>query len=191
MRNIKKKIGFLLLFLLVISWSIFLYFISPEKIINYFGDGNSYWIVFIAGLLGGISILFPFPYYIFVLTFAIGGLNPFLLGLFTGLGVILGESTSYWIGYTGRDVLPIKAKNIFNRISKYFNKDLTWRVPIFLFIYGSLSPLPNDVILIPLGMARYPFLKVIIPLGLGNIIYNILLAVAGFYGLTFFYQAFL
>ena len=60
----------------------------------------------------------------------------------------------------------------------------SWVVYLSLFIYGAMIPIPNDVIVIPMGLAHYPYKKLIIPLGLGNIVFNIMLALVGFYGLN-------
>lgn len=61
-----------------------------------------------------------------------------------------------------------------------------WVVPSALFLYGSLIPFSNDFIVISLGVAHYPFWKVMIPLGLGNITFNIWLAFAGAYASQLF-----
>ncbi|MFA5258996.1 MAG: VTT domain-containing protein [Candidatus Pacearchaeota archaeon] len=187
MKNLKKKIGLCILLLFVISLSVLLYFISPSKIVNFIGIENSYVLVFILGILGGVSILFPFPYYLFVLTFAAGGSNPILLGIFTGLGVIIGESTSYWIGYNGTFIFSNKFQKKLVNFSKNLNTlKNTILMSLFLFIYGVFIPIPNDVLILPLGATKYNYWKLIIPLGLGNILFNILLAYGGIQGWSFF-----
>jgi membrane protein YqaA with SNARE-associated domain len=141
----------------------------------------------ILGFLGGTSILFPFPYYLFVVTFAAGGSNPVLIGICTGIGVIVGESTSYFIGYHGRIIFSETYQKRFNKLCKYCNKTKNAIIlSIILFLYGALIPLPNDLFILPLGAARYNYWKMIIPLGLGNIIFNIILAFGGIYGWHFF-----
>ena len=49
-----------------------------------------------------------------------------------------------------------------------------------------MIPIPNDVITVSMGLAHYPYWKVMLPLGLGNIIFNISLALVGFYGWQIF-----
>ena len=182
-QNKKKELIVGLMILLFILWSFILYNFPPETIIRFIGINNSYIVVMILGLLGGTSILFPFPYYLFVITFAAGGSNPILLGICTGLGVILGESTSYLVGYHGRVILSENYKKIFNRLNKYCEKTQnTIILSIALFVYGCFVPFPNDFLILPLGAARYNYWKLMIPLGLGNICFNIMLAFAGIYG---------
>ena len=54
-------------------------------------------------------------------------------------------------------------------------------MPIAFFLYDSLVPLSNDFIVISMGLARYPFWRVMIPLGLGNLVFNISLAYLALY----------
>jgi hypothetical protein len=58
---------------------------------------------------------------------------------------------------------------------RVISRDTTDKFLILCFVYGSISPLSNDLITIPGGMARISYLKVMIPLGLGNIVFNITL----------------
>jgi len=183
----KRIIIVILILILFIAWSFLITRFTPEEITEVVGVKNSYLVTAIAGFLGGTSIFFPFPYYLLVITFAIGGANPYLLGLFTGMGVILGESTSYFVGYVSRDALSDRVNSIFSRISDWINSKPKWTVYILIFLYGSLSPLPNDLLLIPLGIGKYPFWRIIIPLGLGNIVFSTLIAFAGIHGFNLFF----
>lgn len=182
----KLLIVFFIILIIVISFLIFYY--KPQKVVELIGVRNSYIIAFISGLLGGVSILFPFPYYLLVFSFGAGGLNPILLGLVAGFGVILGESTSYLVGYHGREILPNRIQALFNKIGAWSsNKSNSIYISIFLFLYGAFIPLPNDVIILSLAAAKYNYWKLIIPLGLGNIIFNIMVAYFGLYGLKLFF----
>ncbi|MBR9704742.1 hypothetical protein GOV12_04975 [Candidatus Pacearchaeota archaeon] len=182
-----KKLVFFVLILFIISWSVFLYIYSPQRLVDEIGNENALIFSFIAALVGGTSILFPFPYYLFVFSFGAGGVNPFLLGIFAGLGLIIGDTTSYLIAYRGKDVLPKKLSKIFDKLCSFcLNKKYKWYVPVFLYFYGAIFPLPNDLIVVPLGLAKYPYWKMMIPLGLGLITFNTLLALAGLYGLGWF-----
>lgn len=182
-KNTGKKIGFLILILVIFSWSVFLYYYGPETIIEKIGTNNAFLFCFLAALLGGTSIFFPFPYYLFVISFGAGGVNPFLLGFFTAIGLIIGDTTSYIIGYKGKDILPESGKRIFEGFGRFIEhpKHKIY-VPIFLFLYASVSPLPNDLVIVPLGLSKYPYYKLMIPFGLGLIAFNTILALFGYYG---------
>lgn len=179
----KKKafpfFGFLLSILLL---SFILTRFPPEEIVKIIGINNSYIALFFLAFLGGISIFFPFPYYIVVFMFGAAGLNPFLLGICAGFGVILGDTTSYFIGYTGREIVPDKFNKYFSKFYLWVNKKPLWVMSIVLFLYGAFVPFPNDAVIIPLGIARYKYWRAIIPLAIGNIVFSTLIAFAGLYG---------
>lgn len=184
--KIKKRISITIIIIFFILWTIFVYYFSPEKIVEKIGIENSYLLAFTLALIGGISIFFPIPYYLFVFTLGAGGVNPILLGLSSAVGVIIGESTSYFLGYTGREITSEKVKKQLDKFYKWCITRKPALLPIIFFLYGVFIPLPNDIITVSMGMAHYPYKKVMIPLGLGNIIFNIALASAGFYGWKIF-----
>lgn len=180
----KRKAGYALVLVMVLAWSVALYYVTPDVIVSRLGD-HTWPAVFAAGVLGGTSILFPFPYYLVVATAAAGGANPMLVGLSAGLGVMIGETTSYLVGHAGRAVLPAKASEAFALLHRWVADTHSVRFYGFLFVYGSVMPLPNDVIVVPLGAAGVSYWRVILPLGAGNIVFNTataLLAASGFPG---------
>ncbi len=172
------------------AWIIFIYHFPPTEVVAFVGVENGYFLAMILALIGGTSLLIPFPYHIVIFTLAAGGLNPFLLGIFAGTGVLVGDSTSYLIGYTGREIVTGRFQILFKKLYSWAIKKPKWVLPTFLYFYSSIIPIPNDFIIVPLGFARYPYLRVIIPLWLGSITFNILLAFAGVYGFEWILQFF-
>lgn len=88
---------------------------------------------------------------------------------------MIGDSTSYYVGYRGGAVVPEGVQRIFQQIyssSLWYPKIL----PLFCLLYGALVPFSNDFITISAGIARYPFWRMMIPLGLGNAVFNVSLA---------------
>ena len=181
----KRKVTYTLVLLTVLSWSAALYFVTPELIVSRLG-GHTFPTVFVAGVLGGTSIVFPFPYYLVVATTAAGGANPMLVGLCAGLGVMVGETTSYVAGHAGRAVLPAKASEVFGHLHRWVADTHSVKFYGFLFAYGSVMPLPNDVIVVPLGAAGVTYWRVILPLGAGNIVFNTATALLAAYGIPLF-----
>ena len=181
MDNVKKKGWVRILlsitpFLFFASISVYFYFYSsPEQLVEWVGAENSYFLIFVLALFGGLTTFSGVPYHLVLITLAIGGLNPLLLGLSTAVGVILGDSTSYYVGYSGGEVMPGRVQKIVNRIYIY-TAGYPKLLQVFFFLFGSLTPISNDFIVISAGIAKYPFWKVIIPLGLGNLVFNISLA---------------
>jgi membrane protein YqaA with SNARE-associated domain len=183
----KGLIIFLIVLAVFLAWSLLLYTISPEEIVDKIGLNNSYLILFIMAFLGGTSIFLPFPYYLFTISFGAAGLNPLFLGISAGLGTLIGDTTSYYIAYHARVVVPRKYYSVFQKILDWTTKKNPAIFSLFVFLYASIIPLPDDLITVPSGITKYPFWRLAIPLGLGKITFNILLALSGFYGWSFFF----
>ena len=165
---------FLVLFFLTVSIYIN-FFSSPEELISLIGVSNAYLLMFFLAFIGGMTTFNGIPYHLVLITLANGGLNPWLLGTLTAFGVMFGDSTSYYLGYQGSNLIPKSLCKIFELI-KNFGLKYPKLMPMLLFLYGSISPFSNDFITISMGLSRYPFFKVMIPLGLGNLVFNVSLA---------------
>jgi len=165
--------------LFALSSGIFL-FSSPERVIAFIGVENAYLLMFLLALSGGLTMFSGVPYHLILVTLATGGLNPLLLGMVTATGVTLGDSTSYFIGYQGMLLIPKRlqamAQRLFSAKEKYPRL-----LPVIFFIYGSCLPFSNDVITIPMGFLRYPFWRVMLPLSLGNLVFNVSIALLAAY----------
>ncbi len=183
----KKVFGATFLIIIFIVWLVILYKIPPTEIVDKIGVKNGYLLVLILAIIGGTSILFPLPYYLVVFTFASGGLNPFLLAIMAGTGVAVGDSTSYLVGYSGREILSGKLMIIFNKLYNWLSKKPKWMLFSFLYLYTAISPLPNDLINVPMGFIKFPYLRLMIPMWLGNITFNLIIALSGMYGFNVFF----
>jgi membrane protein YqaA with SNARE-associated domain len=130
--------------------------------------------IFITSFIGASSIIIPIPYTILI--FTLGSiLNPFLLGISAGIGSAAGEFLGYFLGYYGRTIVSEKTQRKMNNIVRLFSK--YGGFTIFLF---ALTPLPDDLLFVPLGMMRYDFFKAFIPALLGKTLMSLILAYAGF-----------
>jgi len=140
-----------------------------EQFANQFG----YLGVFIISFIGSVSVVFPVPYTL-VIFFLGSSLDPFLVAISGGLGSALGEFSGYALGYYGRRVVSEERRRKMNYMMKLF--DRYGPVTIFLF---ALTPLPDDLLFIPLGVMRYPFWKAFIPALLGKTLMTFILAYSG------------
>mgnify|MGYP001589363658 FL=1 len=87
-------------------------------------------------------------------------------------GVILGDSTSYYLGYQGAKLAPQHLAGFSEKIRALGERYHRF-LPIFFFLFVALTPFSNDFIVITMGIAHYPFWKVMIPLALGNLVFSI------------------
>jgi membrane protein DedA with SNARE-associated domain len=129
--------------------------------------------VFLISLIGALSIVIPIPYT--VLIFTCGHyLDPVLVALVGGVGSALGEISGYALGYAGRIVTSEERKRKMDYFLRLFNRH--GAITVFIF---ALTPLPDDLLFIPLGIMRYSFFKAFIPCLLGKILMCFLLAYGG------------
>ena len=129
--------------------------------------------VFIISFIGSVSVIFPVPYTLVI--FVLGSmLDPFFVAVSGGLGAALGEFSGYTLGYYGRKIVNKERRRKMDYMVKLFGR--YGPVTIFLF---ALTPLPDDLLFIPLGVMRYPFLKAFVPALLGKIVMTFILAYSG------------
>ncbi len=122
---------------------------------------------FVAALIGSTSVTVFFPYTIIVFFLATQGLSPFWLGLLMGLGAGIGQMVGYIVGTFGTRWFQRQRPQTYDaleRILAYRPKMIT----VLLIIFGT-TPLPDDMLMIPLGMLRYPWWKAWWPSTIGKI----------------------
>ena len=131
--------------------------------------------VFLISLLGAMSIFVPIPYTVVI--FILGGLqtfDPLWIAVAAGLGSAIGEFSGYLIGFGGRRVIGDKYKKKMDFLTKLFKK----YGPIAIFVFA-LTPLPDDLLFIPLGVMRYSLIRAFIPALLGKFFSNLIIAYSG------------
>jgi membrane protein YqaA with SNARE-associated domain len=129
--------------------------------------------VFLISLIGALSIIFPIPYT--VLLYALGAsLDPVLLALSSGLGAALGEISGYYAGYYGRAIISEELRRKMDFLVKIFTR--YGAATIFIF---ALTPLPDDLLFIPLGIMRYSLPKTLVAAFLGKLLMSFVVAYSG------------
>ena len=143
------------------------------ELMEYLARHYSYAGVFLISLIGACSIIIPIPYLLIVCVLG-HFLDPILLAIGSGLGSAVGELTGYALGYYGRHLISEERKRKMDFIRKLFER----YGPIVVFAFA-LTPLPDDLLFIPLGIIRYNFLKVFLPCILGKVLMSYILAMSG------------
>jgi membrane protein YqaA with SNARE-associated domain len=135
--------------------------------------------IFIVSFIGASSVIFPIPYT--ALIFTLGSLkilDPLFIALAGGAGSAVGEFFGYFLGYYGRTFINTEQQKKMNYILKLFNKYGAFTV--FLF---ALTPLPDDLLFIPLGIMHYNFMKAFLPSFFGKVCMCLILAYGGQYSI--------
>jgi membrane protein YqaA with SNARE-associated domain len=121
-------------------------------------------------LIGASSIIIPIPYTIIIFLIATK-YDPILLAIAGGTGAAIGEFTGYLLGYYGQKILSQERRRKMEYMVKLFGR----YGPLAIFIFA-LTPLPDDLLFIPLGILRYKLIKAFIPAILGKMLMVYLLA---------------
>ncbi|MGB9718036.1 MAG: YqaA family protein [Thermoproteota archaeon] len=134
--------------------------------------------VFLLSLVGALSVVFPIPYTIVI--YLMGSiLDPLLIAFSGGFGSAIGELAGYALGYYGRLLIGEERRRKMDYMLKIF--DRYGAAAIFLF---ALTPLPDDLLIIPLGIMRYNPVKFLIPCILGKTLMCFILALGGRFSIS-------
>ena len=129
--------------------------------------------IFFIAFIGAVSIFIPIPYTVVI--FALGShFDPILLALAAGFGSAIGEFSSYVLGAYGHKIIGKDRLRKMEFMAKVFN---SWG-PIAIFLFA-LTPLPDDLLFIPLGMMRYSIPKAFVSALSGKILMNFIVAYGG------------
>lgn len=138
-----------------------------QELVNQFG----YVGVVITSFIAGLNAFVPVPAWSFVPIFTAAGLWMPLIILALVIGTTLADLLAFYVGVTGREFA--------NRTYPKVRQFTTWLedgkaryiVP-FVFLYAAFSPLPNEIILVPLALAGVRLRVLLLPLILGTIVFQ-------------------
>jgi len=129
--------------------------------------------VFAVSLIGTASIIIPIPYTILIFNLSISSSewDPILLTIAGGAGSAIGEMSGYALGYFGRRIISQERQRKMTYLVKIFDRF----GPLAIFAFA-LTPLPDDLLYIPLGVLRYKFYKAFIPTLIGKLLMIFIIA---------------
>ncbi len=181
----KKKTAFGLFVAILLAWTVLLWTVGPEQMVSYIGVQNGYLIGFFLATFGGMSTLSSASYFATIITLAAGGLNPYLLAVVAGFGLLIGDSLFFYLGKSGRTAFSDQFHERLDRLTRWIMRRPNWLVPIIVYIYVGFTPLPNDIFMIALALSGYPYKKMVIPLLLGDITIVLITALLASHGIQF------
>jgi len=163
-----------ILILIVISIIIF----SMRKyIIRLLLGFNGFIAVFLLSLIGCLSVV-PIPYtYILFLIAMHYELNPIIVSLGGAFGSTLGETIAWLLGRASSSIL--RDTKYFKRIEaiiKFTKSHSSITLPILTFIFA-LTPLPDKILFLPLGVVRYSVLRLLPAAFMGKMVMNIIIII--------------
>lgn len=141
--------------------------------------------MFLLSLVGALSLIVPIPYTLIIYTMG-GILDPLPLAISAGLGSAVGEFSGYALGYFGKRFVRGQYERRLHAIVRVFDR----YGPLAIFVFA-LTPLPDDLLFIPLGLLRYSFVKAFIPCLVGKFSMCLILAYGGYYSIEIIRRLFL
>ena len=128
--------------------------------------------IFLVAVVSGFNLVVPIPTVSFFPAFLASGLNAFTLIIVISAGMALADFIGFLLGKTGRHIalstLERKVMNKFERVKEKLN----WSSALALFLFSSLVPLPNEIVVVPMGFLGYRPVSVLLPVFFGNIVFN-------------------
>ncbi len=141
-----------------------------QGILTYFGN-IGYIGIFIISFLGSILIFIPVPYFPILITSALNKeLDPNIIALSATIGAVLAKSSIFLASYYGRNLLSNKTKSKILPLQKFLAK----YGGLAAFI-AALLPIPDDLIYIPLGIAKYSVRKFVLFTFFGKLLYGLII----------------
>jgi membrane protein YqaA with SNARE-associated domain len=130
--------------------------------------------VFFISLVGTMAIIVPIPYTLAIFLLGQAGWDPLFLMIAGGLGSAIGELVGYFLGYYGRRLISQERQRKMDYLLRLFGS----YTPVAVFLFA-LTPLPDDLLFIPLGLLKYSIFKAFIPALLGKFLMIYLVAYFG------------
>lgn len=165
---------FILVLLITIGWGVFFYYFSPVTIVQKIGIQNSYLVAFIVSAICGFSSITSTTFYVTIGALARGGANPFLVGLFGGLGVCLSDFLFFYVISKGTPVIDKHWKKLVDFMKRIITWMPNWMLYLVVFMYSAFFPTPNDLLLVALAFSGIPFKKIALYLFAGDIVSTLL-----------------
>jgi len=141
--------------------------------------------VFIICLIGNV-LPFPTPYTFIIIPAALSFPTFFwLIALVASVGALIGEIQGYLVGRGGHEIMRIRKSE--NEKINDWKKLINQRpklVMFLIFLFG-LTPLNDDNIMIPIGLAGFDFKRTVFSCYLGKLGMMLAMAIGGAFGIEF------
>lgn len=147
-----------------------------RELVNMLGIRNSYLIAFLLSIVGAYTNMTKITTYPLVVALALGHSQPLLVGFFAGLGLAVGDVLFYYMGFTAREMAGGKTRERLEKVLARLKRQSMIVVQGFIYVYVAFSPFPNNLLTGALAFTGYPFVRVMIPLVLGDLTLPIMIA---------------
>ncbi len=116
-----------------------------------FGTELGYIGILLISFVGSLIPFIPIPYFPVLITASFNvNFNPHIIALVSALGIVGAKMIIFFISYYGRKILSDKTKKRMRPL-----QNLVRRYGWFGAFIAALTPIPDDIVYIPLGLAKY------------------------------------
>lgn len=174
--RILEILGIALVIAAVLAGSFFLAdYIRDNDTAQHLVEQFGYLGMLLIAIVIGLNLFLPVPAAAFTPIYVSAGFS--LLGIIATLtlGAMIADAIGYLIGVGGRRITTHTHPALQEKMQLFAVEHHALVLPV-VFLFSALSPFPNEVILIPLAMIGIRFRVLFIPLLLGTILYETLLA---------------
>jgi membrane protein DedA with SNARE-associated domain len=114
-------------------------------------EGLGYLGVLLVSFIGSIIVFIPVPYFPVLVTATLNrNLDPHVIALSSAVGAVAAKMIIFYGSYYGRNILSSKTKKRIMPLQRLLGK-YGWAGAFT----ASLTPIPDDLVYIPLGLAKY------------------------------------
>jgi len=146
---------------LIAAWTALLFWVTPDKIVQYVGVENTYLVSFLIAAFGGLSFIGSAPFFASITTFAAGGAHPALLALCGGMGVFISDTAFFLLARRAISEFKGSAKPLTQWILRKIRDLPPWALLLFVYIYVGFLPLPNDALMVALAFTGLSYLRLV------------------------------
>ncbi len=138
-----------------------------QKFYNKLGEWGVYIATFLLSIFGSFTVIIPVPYLFSIMSIMLTlPVNPVILSLFAALGASIGE-LSAWL--FGRGAAEVVSEETINKRIKGLSELIDKGFGFWLIILFAATPLPDDLLLIALGLKEFPLKTTIIASFIGKL----------------------
>lgn len=149
---------------------------SIDELFSFYDDFGYLGILLIS-FVGSIIVFVPIPYFPVLITAAFNdNLDPTLISLSSAIGAVIAKLIIFYASYYGRNMLSSKIKGKMVPLQR-----LLARYGAIGAFFAAVSPIPDDIVYIPLGLAKYSPWKFVIATFLGKFAFNEIFVLGAIY----------
>jgi membrane protein DedA with SNARE-associated domain len=142
-----------------------------------FGAELGYLGILIISFVASLVPFIPIPYFPLLITASFNSnFNPHIIALVSASGIVAAKTIIFFVSYYGRKILSDKTKQRMRPLQK-----LVSRYGWFGAFIAALTPIPDDIVYIPLGLAKYNPWKFATATFAGKILMNEAIVWSSFY----------